>query len=65
MAPRIIQFESEGEQAHITNQAWALCNSFDSVTMPGKNFAPRLLAVIPDEKEVEPPKTFDPPPWAA
>ena len=65
MAPRIVQFESEGTNEHLTNQAWALCNQFDSVTMPETSFLPRLLVVIPDKKEVESPMVFDPPPWAA
>lgn len=65
MLPRIVQFESEGNSAHITNQAWALCNGFDSVIMPDTTFAPRLLTVVPQNPEVEAPLTFDPPPMVA
>lgn len=65
MIPRIVQFESEGAKEHLTNQAWALCNKFDSVILPETTFAPRLLAVIPDEEEIEPPMVFDPPAQAA
>lgn len=65
MVPRIVQFESEGASKNVTNQAWVLCNSFDSVTLLDTVFAPRLLVVIPEKEEAELPKVFDPPPWAA
>ncbi len=65
MIPRIVLFESEGSSEHRTNQAWALCNQFDSVIMPETTFAPRLLGVIPDEEETKSPMVFDPPPQAA
>lgn len=66
MTPRIVQFEASGEKQHVTNEAWALCNNFDSVILPpDTDFKPKLLAVIRDSPEVAPPLVFDPPPHAA
>lgn len=65
MTPLTVQFESEGESKHVTNQAWALCNNFNSVDIADIIFKPRLLAVVPDNKKTKLVVISDPPPWAA
>lgn len=65
MVPRIIQFDAEGPPENVTNQAWAICNNFDSVILPDTTFEPRLLVVVPEKEDEDPPLVFDPPPFAA
>ncbi len=65
MIPRVVQFDSEGPHKHVTNQAWALCNNFDSVVMPDASFGPRLLLVLPEKEKASSPLVSDPPPMVA
>ena len=65
MAPHIIEFDSEGTDEHIKNQAWALCNNFESVSIREFSYEPRLLGVLPEREEDEPVLVFDPPPYCA
>lgn len=63
--PTVIEFNSEGEPEHITNQAWALCNNYGAVVLPDHDFLPRLLAVVPQNIPKDAPLVFDPPPMCA
>ncbi len=66
MVPKLIAFQSEGDQKNVSNQAWVMCNNFDSVVMLEEAYAPRLLMVVPETKiPKEMPLVFDPPPMAA
>jgi len=64
--PKVVTFESVGDQNNVSNQAWALCRQFEHITISDHTFEPRLLAVIPEAKDgPEVPMVFDPPPMAA
>lgn len=65
MIPKVIEFESVGTEEHIKNQAWALCNNFESVSIREFNYEPRLLGVIPEKEKAKPVLVFDPPPYVA
>ena len=66
MAPKVVEFENSGNDKNVSNQAWALCNNFDSVVMLEESYGPRLLVVIPETTiPKEMPLVFDPPPMAA
>lgn len=65
MAPSVIEFESSGDNTHISNQAWGLCNKYPVVVTEEDTFVPRLLLVIPKVVGPKPILVFDPPPMAA
>ena len=68
MTPQVVEFDSEGSTAEVTNIGWSKCNNFEAFILVDEDleFQPRLAAIFP----VIPPETekilvFDPPPYAA
>lgn len=65
MVPTVVEFENPGSAAHVKNQAFALCNNFQSVKVGEEKYEPRVMGCYPRGHFPEQPLVFDPPPMAA
>lgn len=65
MVPQIIEFENPGSQAHVENQAAAMLNSFQKVTIGEEVYEAKIMGIYPATPTKPQPLFFDPPPQAA
>ena len=65
MVPTLIEFDNPGSNAHVHNQATAMLNGYQKITLGEHTYEPKIMGIYPVAEGKLEPIVFDPPPMAA